>query len=221
MIPRVIHCIYFDFGRGGWENIPEFAWQHGKTQIFTKNNNIELILWNEKMVEDLIEKEYPHFWNLYEGFPHKIMKVDFAKYAILHNKGGIYIDMDIHPIRNMDDLFLNNQFFVRWDDSHLPYNAVLGTVAGTELYAEILQHCEDSFNEKSQMEIYQKWKGRYVFQTTGHYMLHRVLKKNKIIKDDLLNIMFINNAKKAIYTFPTEGEAIFSDLNTSAWYGGI
>tara|TARA_R110000824_G_scaffold53444_1_gene147941 strand:+ start:863 stop:1540 length:678 start_codon:yes stop_codon:yes gene_type:complete len=219
MIPRIIHQIYFDFGRGSYRNIPDYCWNHDKTGVFCKENKIELKFWNEEEVEELIETDYPEFWDTYKAFPHKIMKVDFAKYIILHKFGGIYLDMDVKPMLSVEDLFQREYFFVRWNNSDLPYNAVMGSSIGLPLFHEILLHSCESYEEKKDMPIYQKWFGRFVYQTTGHHMINRVLKNNKILSDQFLNIMFINNPSKNLCVFPGTGnESIFSDANTSAWY---
>jgi mannosyltransferase OCH1-like enzyme len=221
MIPRIIHQIYFDFGSGSYRNIPDYARHHDLTEVFCRDNKIELRFWNEEEVETLIEEHYPEFFETYHEFPHKIQKVDFAKYIILHKFGGIYLDMDVKPLQSLEDLFKRDFFFVRWnsDKNNKPYNAVMGTSMFSPLFYEILLHSCESFEEKKDMPIYKKWFGRFVFQTTGHFMLNRVLKKNKISIDNILNIMFIHNPMKKICEFPGTGnQSLFSDCNTSAWY---
>ena len=221
MIPRIIHQIYFDFGRRSYRNIPDFSWQHDKTEVFCKENKIELKFWDEEQIQKLIEIDYPEFLETYQEFTHKMMKVDFAKYILLHKFGGIYLDMDVKPMSSVEDLFKREYFFVRWDNDkqNKPYLAVMGSSTGLPLFYEILLHSCESFEEKKDMPIYQTWLGRFVFQTTGHFMVHRVLKKNKISVDNILNIMFINNQSKNLCVFPGTGDqSIFSDCNTSAWY---
>ena len=54
----------------------------------------------------------------------------------------IYIDLDICMMnKSIKHLFKLPYFFVRRSDSHLPYNALLGTK--TTLYKEILDHCKE------------------------------------------------------------------------------
>ena len=63
------------------------------------------------------------------------------------------------------------------------------------------------------MDIYDKWKGRFVFQTTGHYMLNRVLKKHKDIPK--LDILTINSKNGTVI----QGDApLFEDFNVSYWF---
>ena len=50
-----------------------------------------------------------------------IQKIDFAKYALLHRYGGIYLDMDVRCLRSIDSL---TQRFpeARFISSKLPIN---------------------------------------------------------------------------------------------------
>ena len=80
-------------------------------------------------------------------------------------------------------------------------------------YKDILDHCKESYYEKRKQDIYKKWKGRFVFQTTGHYMLQRVLKKHKI--SDFLNILKVHTKSGKIVQGPNP---LFEDSNASVWY---
>ena len=185
-----------------------------------KKNNIQYKLWSRKQVEKLLEKpKNKEFKKLYYDFDQDIMRIDFGRYLILWNFGGIYIDLDICIIKNksIQSLFDKEYFFVKWADDKrsLPYNAVLGTQKETDLYRNILDHCKESYYEKEKQAIYKKWKGRFVFQTTGHYMLQRVLKKHKI--KDFLNIMKIHTKSGKVVQGPNP---LFEDANASVWYDG-
>ena len=131
MIPRIIHQIFIQFKNGrSLEQIPIFVQQISKTTQYCQTNDIIYKLWNEEDCNELINK-YPQFKELYENFREPIQQVDFIRYLILYHEGGIYVDCDIAPIGDMNDLFEMNEFFVRWHDDkkQLPYNAVLGTVS--------------------------------------------------------------------------------------------
>lgn len=235
---KTIHQIFYNIGRGELKDIPAFnkCYQHNKK--YCKKNGIKYKLWSEKEVLKLLDKpnnkEYKKLYNDFDNHPlgQPIQKIDFARYLILWNYGGIYIDLDIciiddkKKVKKLKDLFDKEYFFVRWDTSHLPYNALLGTKKETKLYKDILDHCKESFYEKVEQPIYKKWKGRFVFQTTGHFMIQRVAKKHNIKKPDLLNIMKIQNPEKRSNNIICEGKkpkcpnALFEDANVSVWYSG-
>ena len=215
MIDRKIHQVYGVFNDGvSIESIPIFHQQVSKTQQFCQTNDIIYKMWDNEACNELINK-YPEYKELYENFRFPIQKADFIRYLILYDTGGIYVDCDIAPIADINNLFEMNEFFVVWhnDKKLLPYNAVLGSVPNSELYKDILKHIEESYIEKSSMDIYTTWTGRFIFQTTGHYMLKRVLKRYPDIQ--FLDILKINSKKGTII----QGESpLFEDYNVSYWF---
>lgn len=214
----LVHQIFWSFGTKELNEIPDFRESTRKTKKYCEENGITYKMWNLESCEKLIDEHFPHYKELWNNFRYPIQKCDFIRYCILYHFGGIYLDCDVHPIREMKHLFDKDYFLVRWNNNYLPYNAIMGFKEGHPLLLDIMNHCEESTKEKQKMEIYEKWKGRLVFQTTGHFMLQRVLKKNKIPARDLLNIVSVWNTCKNTMVFPPNNQGIFMDGNTSAWY---
>ena len=215
MIPRKIHQVFIQFKNGKpFNDIPLFVQQVSKTKQYCLTNDIEYQMWNEESCNELIGK-YPQFKELYENFREPIQKVDFIRYLILYDIGGIYVDCDIAPIGDMNDLFQMNQFFVIWNDDKklLPYNAILGSTPKNILYEDIFKQIEHDYVEKSNIDVYKTWIGRFVFQTTGHFMLKRVLKRYPDIQ--LLDILKIHNKAGEIISGVCP---IFEDYNLSTWF---
>jgi mannosyltransferase OCH1-like enzyme len=214
----MVHQIFFNIGKGELHEIPIFRECHRANQAYCKKHHITYKLWSRKQVEALLER--PHnkeYKSLYYAFSQDIMRIDFARYLILWNRGGIYVDLDIKiiPHTSIRSLFAHPFFFVRWHDSPLPYNAILGAHPRLSLYKDILDHCKESYYEKRKNPIYKKWVGRFVFQTTGHFMLQRVLKQHKIDTDDFLDIVKIHTKSGEI----VQGrKPLFEDANASVWY---
>ena len=217
MIIKQIHQIFFDMGKGQLNEISEFRESQYKTKRFCEEHKIIYKLWSEQDCEDLVESLELHLQGLYHNFREPIQKIDFIRFVILHQFGGIYLDLDCHPINNINQLFEKEYFFVRWLNGKLPYIAILGAEAGLGLYKDIIDHCYESYKEKVNMQIYKKWIGRFVYQTTGHYMVQRVLKKHKINYTDLLEIVAVWS--KGTYTGKPSGN-LFMDFNASVWYSG-
>jgi mannosyltransferase OCH1-like enzyme len=211
----IVHQIFFNIGKGELNEIPRFYQCYQNNKKKCKKQGIQYKLWSRKMVErEIDKKENADYQKLYYEFDQDIMRIDFARYLILYRFGGIYIDLDICMMnQSIKHLFKESYFFVKWSDSHLPYNALLGTHKNNPLYKEILDHCKESYYEKRNQPIYKTWKGRFVFQTTGHFMLQRVLRKHKIT--DFLDILKI---------FAKDGRVVqgknplFEDTSASVWY---
>ena len=80
-----------------------------------------------------------------------------------------------------------------------------------------MKHCKESYYEKKKQPIYKQWKGRLVFQTTGHYMLQRVIKKNKVPLSNILDIIKIHaKSGKTVQG----SNPLFEDSNASMWFSG-
>lgn len=215
---RIVHQVYglFDDGKN-IEDIPVFLQNTTWTQAVCKQDNIEYKLWNKEDCDNLIKSDFYIYSQLWDDFFEPIQKADFIRYCILYKYGGIYLDCDIKPVKPFDELFDKEFFFVHWDNDkkRLPYNAIMGSKEKNELFKSIMLECEKSFYEKRNIEIYGEWRGRFVFQTTGHFMLERVMKSEKIDKDKyFLNILKINNKGKII----TGDNVLFEDENLSTWY---
>jgi len=215
---KTVHQIFYNIGKGELHEIPAFYKCYKHNKAYCSKNNIKYKLWSEKDVVKLLNKpKNKKYKKLYYDFDQDIQRIDFARLMILWNLGGIYIDLDIciKDKKSIKHLFDLPYFFVKWHTSRLPYNALLGTHKNTQLYEDILEHCKESYYEKRKQPIYKKWKGRFVFQTTGHFMLQRVLKKNKITK--FLDIMEITTKSGKV----VKGKnPLFEDSNVSVWYSG-
>lgn len=216
-IKKLVHQIYGIFDDGiPLKDIPVFYENVKKTKEFCKEMGYQYKMWNLKQCVDLVKKYYPQYLDLWNDFTLPIQRADFIRYLILHKYGGIYIDCDIHPLRSLDDLFKKDTFFVTWHDDKkkLPYNAVMGSKPKQKIFLEICEESKDSFYEKSKQKIYQTWKGRFVFQTTGHRMLERVLQKHNM-KDKVLDILRVKTKDGKIVSGKTP---YFEDDNASVWF---
>jgi mannosyltransferase OCH1-like enzyme len=223
---QTIHQVFWVFKNGQpLEEIAEYRDNVEATQKLCKIHNYEYKLWGLKQCEKLVYQEFPEYIDLWNNFRHEIQRVDFIRYCILYQFGGLYIDCDIRPVKNLDSVFKDKLFFVHWsnDEKKLPYNAVMGSHQGQELFLHILKECERSYEEKSKMEIYDTWKGRFIFQTTGHHMLERVVKKQKISKKKYFHdCLYIDNPdKKGMSTVGEMNKAIFLDNNASVWFENL
>ena len=220
MIPRKIHQVFWSFTAQGassgkeLNDIPKFKEYTMKTQQFANHYGYEYKLWSLKDCEELIVEYFPQYINLWTDFRYDIQRCDFIRYLILFIEGGWYLDCDTHPLQDMKPLENNNQVFTTWsiDKNKLPYNAVMGSTDRNPLFLKIMKSVERRTYEKQNMEIYKSWKGRLVFQTTGHWML-----KQHVAKEDIYDLLTVFNEKKKINC--SSHNPYFHDSNISSWWG--
>ena len=107
-IPKVIHQtspsdknlwhpIWHKCHESWKKNFPETEYEH--------------IMWTDEMIDDFIEKKYSQYWKIYNTFPLHIMKLDFFRYCVLFEYGGIYADMDMYCYKNFFES-LNGECFL-------------------------------------------------------------------------------------------------------------
>ena len=99
MIPKVTHQIWFQ----GWNNLPEKY--HGYTEFLSiLNPNWEHMKWDEKSLRLECEKFSSEALAKFDGFDNMIQKVDFGRYVVLYNYGGVSIDCDTECLRPLDKI---------------------------------------------------------------------------------------------------------------------
>jgi hypothetical protein len=59
-------------------------------------------LWSDADNDAFVRSEYPDLYGLYRSFSREIYRADLARYLYLAHFGGVYIDLDIEPLRPLD-----------------------------------------------------------------------------------------------------------------------
>ncbi len=66
-------------------------------------------LWNLDECRTLIEEKYPFFLDIYDNYEFTIQKIDSSRLFILNEYGGLYSDLDIHFLKNIEPLLKGNK----------------------------------------------------------------------------------------------------------------
>ncbi len=108
-IPKIIHQIYlgFDGNRQEASAIPDnlLRWRENCRSV---NSEYEMPLWDKHKVERLIQTKYPFLWETWQGWSSEwIKQADAARYIILNEFGGVYMDLDYSCESPMDSLIAN------------------------------------------------------------------------------------------------------------------
>ncbi|KAA1123709.1 hypothetical protein PGTUg99_006849 [Puccinia graminis f. sp. tritici] len=96
-VPKIIHQTWKT------DQIPD-RWIPVRESCVAAHESWEYMLWTDKSGRELIEREYPWFLSIYDGYRYPIQRADAVRYFILHHYGGVYMDLDIGCIRPMDSL---------------------------------------------------------------------------------------------------------------------
>eukprot|EP00056_Hartaetosiga_gracilis_P016107 m.3870 g.3870 ORF g.3870 m.3870 type:complete len:371 (+) comp3756_c0_seq1:16-1128(+) len=96
--------------------IPKIIHQTYKTKQLPKEWASTPMLWNETHPEwsyqywdddrnrNFIKKNFPWFLEQFDAYPNGIQRADSVRYFILLTYGGVYADMDITPVRNIEPM---------------------------------------------------------------------------------------------------------------------
>jgi mannosyltransferase OCH1-like enzyme len=67
-------------------------------------------LWTDDDCREFVRTVYPKFHPVYQAFPFEIQRIDAVRYLILHTYGGVYLDLDMFPFKNLDVLTTSTDF---------------------------------------------------------------------------------------------------------------
>lgn len=98
--PKKIHQIFFVINS---PLMPE-KWSEYHEMWKASHPEYEVVLWSLDMVTELIRELRPEFLPIFEAYPHPIQRVDAARPFILYTHGGVYVDLDTSPRRNITPL---------------------------------------------------------------------------------------------------------------------
>lgn len=179
MIPKIIHQIYFNLHNKELYEIDLFKKSSDKIQEL--HPDYKYILWTEYACDKLVKEKLPEQYNFYKSMRYDIQRIDYMRFVILYIYGGIYSDLDLIPIQKFDRV-LNKPFFVNTLKKLIPnhnesvQNDFMGSVKGFKLWDILIKNCENNYNKKASMSVYNVRKARFVLQTTGPRYFSRILK---------------------------------------------
>lgn len=134
-IPKKIHQVWIG-------DMPE---SHKKLipKIIEKHPEWEYKLWGGKELENypMVNKK------LYQSINNVGAKSDIARYEILYNEGGIYLDSDFEMVTSFDSL-INNDFFTGVGHSNQPmvYNGLIGSTKNNQILKNLLFSLKEKFD---------------------------------------------------------------------------
>jgi mannosyltransferase OCH1-like enzyme len=178
---KIIHQTWKD------ENIPD-KWKNSKESWIKYHPDWQYKLWTDKDNEELIRNYFPWFLKTYLNFEYNIQRADAIRYCILYLYGGVYCDLDLEPLNNLDDLFNNSglYFIFSGNTNYIYTNSLMASSSPREsIFFKMI-------NET--MKATPFWclgKHLEVMYSTGPLMVDRIIKKyNKTINVLPSNVIF-------------------------------
>jgi hypothetical protein len=62
----------------------------------------EIRLWTDADLSDFVRTTYPALYEMFECYPHPIMRADVGRYLLLREFGGVYADLDSEALASFD-----------------------------------------------------------------------------------------------------------------------
>lgn len=172
-----IHRIWIDIGLKGDKPDYYFICEERIKDYCIKHKH-EYRCWGDDEINKLLQK-YPKYLNLCKHFKYGIMKADLVRWLVLYEEGGLYVDCDIIIKTDMIDT-TNEIGTIYHKEKDMINNAILYSTKGNQQILDFLDTIGLSIIEKDKIDIYKKWKARYVFQTTGYKNMTRFFKDKSI-----------------------------------------
>jgi mannosyltransferase OCH1-like enzyme len=175
----------------------------------------EFKCWNDELNNKFLTQQYPQYKSTYEKFNTVIQKMDFIRCLYLYHYGGIYIDVDVLPIKNMECFLTQKKVFLfcESDDNVKKYrmqkiitnSIMISPKKHPFLLAYITQICENSNNINiSNTDILQTTGSLCLTNVYDKYMYkHEIVLALDIYSQPIIldDIMKSENIDKCIFSF--------------------
>ena len=187
-IPKIIHQTYssLDNLRSDYKKYSD--------GIKKLHFDYKYYFWSDEDMYNFVKIEYPHLYQNYMSLPKKIYQIDIFKYLIIHNKGGIFIDMDYEFYKSLSPYIENKHVFMPVShekgslncnskqgklniNSNLHPSSLLGSIKNYPLWIDLVEQIlkDQDYNNNN---------GDAIF-VTGPHILSKFLYENRNKYDSL------------------------------------
>ena len=168
-IPKIIHQTWKT------KNIPS-NWQSSHDSWKKYHPEWEYKLWTDDDNRKFIQDKFPWFLQTFDNFPYGIQRADVIRYCILYEYGGLYSDLDIEPLENLDDLFPNEGVYLVQTENNFTgvdyyTNFFMASTPKNPFWMEVI------VETMKPVKWYSIGKQLHVFSTTGPNMLNMIAKR--------------------------------------------
>lgn len=159
MIPKKIHYIWF--GKGEKNDRVKHCIESWKKYL----PDYEIIEWNEEN----FDINYNDFTKQAYAYKKWAYVSDVARFYILHNEGGIYMDTDVEIYKPIDE-FLDNEGFIGYESVPYLSSATIGAEKGNPVIKLILD-----FYNAIDFKLYDIWTDYIKYQETSPCIVSNIM----------------------------------------------
>lgn len=136
-IPKIVHQLWKD------ESIPE-KWHASAASVKRYHKGWEYRLWTDAAMLQHVEVHHPELFGTFRSMERQIMRVDFFRYILMHDFGGLYCDLDYEFLRPYDygeaSVVLSLEYDEAYgDDVDQVANYIMASVPGHPLWKDIME----------------------------------------------------------------------------------
>jgi len=150
IIPKVIHFIAPE-DKSQWHPL----WHKCYKSWCDNYPDFEIKLWNDDSdIDSFICNNYNDYYDMFCDFPLHIMKLDFARFCILHYYGGIYSDMDVFCYKNFYDELEHTNYILPApygkkyiNGEKLIENAIMISTISSSFFLKCIEKCKDNYHK--------------------------------------------------------------------------
>jgi len=100
-VPRIIHQTWKT------SEVPE-SWASSQLSWTKLHPDWTYILWTDADIDYYMKTMWPDDYAFFKSLPWTIQRIDVWRYYVLRDFGGIYCDLDIEPIKNIEAFITND-----------------------------------------------------------------------------------------------------------------
>jgi mannosyltransferase OCH1-like enzyme len=206
-VPKIIHQFWFGLES---PNMPE-SWSSNFEAWSTLHPEWVHVLWSGEESEECVKINEPAFYDTYLNYKYNIQRIDAVRYCMLKRFGGLYVDLDMKPLKPIDPFITCGDSYVMWSafSPGVYTNALFATTKGASLMDEMITYMTNYIKEWWMIA-----KFLTVMHTTGPSAFTQVIKVHKENISVLPVTLFNNeyNAKK------NEDKVVLNSYGCS-WHG--
>lgn len=170
-VPKIIHQIWIDTKD---EFNPEPSVPQKYEQFMSKwrqmHPDYEYKLWNGKTIKDYIDTHFKDVSVFFYNLPTWIYRCDLFRYLVLEREGGIYIDADMEPVKDISHLVAYitpgvHAAVLGYEkgNQHIS-NAIIASAPGSGLWVKFAQRCVDDVITLGVDKLIKTIEQEFVFQ---------------------------------------------------------